>query len=254
MLGGMSVLGMAFALALLAACSGAGGDVGSEGSTPEAVPPADSHSEVGSETPSAAPTVTASGQLPPCGTDNAVFSVSPVALSDFMGLVPLGNFAPSGHVFPTDHIYFHINRVDRSQWELGTVEVPVVSPGDVWVTNIRSTGTENRTDYSVQFSPCEEIKALFIHVSSLSERLEQSFTPPYDECNEYSTGGDLYKNCSKTVNVKLVAGEAVGTAGGDQWQNAVDLLKPISICWLRFLVKCPSRIYIFSAIPSVTVP
>ena len=220
MLGGMSALGVAFALVLLAACSGAGG----EGSSPEAVPPADSHPEVGiGEMPSPAPTVTESGELPPCGKDSAVFSVSPVELSDFMGLVPLGNFAPSGHVFPTDHIYFHINRIDPSQWELGTVEVLVVSPGDVWVTEIRSTGTENRTDYSIRFSPCEEIQAFFIHVSSLFERLEQSFSPPYDECNEYSTGGDNYQNCSKTVNVKLAAGEAVGTAGGDEWQNALDL-------------------------------
>ena len=219
-LGGMSALGMAFALVILAACGGAGG----EGSSPEAAPPVSSPTEAANgETPSPAPTVTASGELPPCGTGNAFFSVSPVALSDFMGLVPLGNFAPSGHVFPTDHIYFHINRIDTSQWELGTVEVPVVSPGDVWVTEIRSTGTENRTDYSIRFSPCEEIQAFFIHVSSLSERLEQSFSPPYDNCNEYSTGGDIYKNCSKTVNVKLAAGEAVGTAGGDEWQNAVDL-------------------------------
>ncbi len=219
MRGGMSALGIAFAMLLLAACSGVGG----EGSSPEAAPPADSPTEVGSETPSAAPTVTASGELPPCGTDNAFFSVSPVELSDFMGLVPLGNFAPSGHVFPTDHIYFHINRIDRSQWELGTVEVPVVSPGDVWVTDIRSTGTENRTDYSIRFSPCEELYAFFIHVASLSEKLEQSFSPPYDECSEYSTGGDNYQNCSKTVNVKLAAGEAIGTAGGDQFQNALDL-------------------------------
>jgi len=149
----MRALGVAFVLVVIVACSGAGGG----GSSPEAAPPADSHSDVGSETPSASPTVTASGELPPCGTDNAFFSVSPVEMSDFMGLVPLGNFAPSvGHVFPTDHIYFHINRIDRSQWELGTVEVPVVSPGDVWVTEISSTGSEGRTDYSLRLSPCEE--------------------------------------------------------------------------------------------------
>ena len=219
MLGGMSALGMAFALVLLAACSGAGG----EGSSPEAAPPAGSSSEAGSETPSAVPPRDSSSELPSCGTDNAFFSVSPVALSDFMGLVPLGNFAPSAHVFPTDHIYFHINKIDRSQWELGTIEVPVVSPGDVWVTEIRSTGTENRTDYGIRFTPCEELDVFFIHVASLSEKLEQSFSPPYDECNEYSTGGSNYQNCSKTENVKLAAGEAIGTAGGDQFLNALDL-------------------------------
>ena len=221
MIGGIRALGVVFVLVVLVACSGAGG----ESSSPQADPPADSHTEAGSvETPSAAPTVTASGELPPCGTDNAFFSVAPVELSDFMGLVPLGNFAPSaGHVFPTDHIYFHINRIDRSQWELGTIEVLVVSPGDVWVTEISSTGYEGRTDYSLRFTPCEELKAFFIHVASLSEKLEQSFSPPYDECREHSTGGASYQSCSKTINVELAAGEAIGTAGGDQFQNALDL-------------------------------
>ncbi len=216
----MRALGVAFAMLLLAACRGAGG----EGSSPEASPPAANPTEAAiGETPSAAPTVTASGELPLCGTDNAFFSVSPVALSDFMDLVPLGNLAPSGHVFPTDHVYFFINRMDSSQRELGTIEVPVVSPGDVWVTEISSSGSEGRTDYGIRFSPCDEVEAFFIHVSSLSERLEQSFSPPYDECREYSTGGSNYQNCSKTINVKLSAGELIGTAGGDQWQNALDL-------------------------------
>ncbi len=204
---------------LLAACSGAGG----EGSSPEAAPPAGSPTQASSETPSAVPTLYSSSELPSCGTDNAFFSVSPVELSDFMGLVPLGNFAPSGHVFPTDHIYFHINRIDRSQWDLGTIEVPVVSPGDVWVTEIRSTGSEGRTDYSIRFTPCEELYAFFIHVASLSKKLQQSFSPPYHECRDHSIGGANYQNCSETVNVRLAAGKAIGTAGGDKFQNALDL-------------------------------
>jgi hypothetical protein len=222
MLGGMRVPGIAFAMLHLAACSGAGG----EGSSPEAAPPAGSPTEAAiGETPSAAPTVRASGELPPCGANDAFFSVSPVELSDFMGLVPLGNFAPSGHVFPTDHIYFHINRIDRSQWELGTIEVPVVSPGDVWVTEIRSTRhvSDDRTDYDIHFSPCDEVVAFFIHVSSLSEELEESFSEPYDQCHDQSTGEFSYQYCSKSVNVKLAAGETIGTAGGDQFQNALDL-------------------------------
>ncbi len=219
MLSGGRTLAIAFAMLLLAACSGAGG----EGSSPEAAPPAGSPTEAGSETPSAVPTLDSSSELPSCGTGNAFFSVSPVELSDFMDLVPLGNLAPSGHVFPTDHVYFFINRIDRSQWELGTIEVPVVSPGDVWVTEISSSGSEGRTDYGIRFFPCDEVEAFFIHVSSLSERLEQSFSPPYDECREYSTGDANYQNCSKTINVKLSAGELIGTAGGDQFQNALDL-------------------------------
>ena len=224
MVGDMRALGVAFVLVLLAACSSGGGEDVRDGSTPEEVPPATSHTEADSDTPSEVlPPRDSSSDLPSCGTEKAFFSVSPVALSDFMGIVPLGNLAPSGHVFPTDHVYFHINRIDRSQWELGTVEVPVVSPGDVWVTEIRSTGSERGTDYGIRFFPCDEVEAFFIHVSTLTGELEESFREPYDECNEYSTGGSNYKNCWKTVNVKLSAGELIGTAGGGQEQNALDL-------------------------------
>lgn len=215
------------ALVFLAACNGGAGGSQREGPASEVPPQATVNPTATprSETPLAAPTRDASGELPPCGTDRAFFSVSPVALADFMGLVPLGNLAPSGHVFPTDHIYFHINRIDRSQWDLGTVEVPVVSPGDIWVTEIRSTQhlSDDRTDYDIRFSPCEELQAFFIHVTSLSEKLEESFSQPYDQCHDQSTGEFSYQYCMKAVHIKVSAGEFMGTAGGDQWQNALDL-------------------------------
>ncbi len=68
----------------------------------------------------------------------ALFDHSPVALDDFMGLVPLSNLGPPGHTFPTDHIYFHINRLDPNNWYAGTVTAPVFTPGDVWVTEVTS--------------------------------------------------------------------------------------------------------------------
>ncbi|MCH7483558.1 MAG: hypothetical protein IIA90_00240 [Chloroflexi bacterium] len=205
---------------LLAACSDGGGDVGSE--TASAAP---SETAGSGQEPLPDPTADAPGELPRCGSESEFFSVSPVAMSDFMGLVPLGNLAPSGHVFPTDHIYFHINRIDRSQWYLGTVEVPVVSPGDVWVTEIRSTRhfSDGRTDYSIYFAPCEELQAFFIHMSSLTGKLQERFSPPYDACEDQSTGDFQYEYCTKTIDVKLSAGELIGSAGGNEWQNALDL-------------------------------
>lgn len=214
----------AFGLVLLAACSNGGVDPGRETSSSEPTPAAPSET-TGSEASLPDPTEDVSGKLPSCGSESEFFSVSPVAMADFMGLVPLGNLAPPSHVFPTDHVYFHINRIDRSQWYLGTVEVPVVSPGDVWVTEIRSTRyvSDGRTDYSIYFAPCEEVRAFFIHVASLTGKLQERFSPPYDRCEDQSTGEFQYEYCTKILDVKLSAGELIGTAGGDEWQNALDL-------------------------------
>lgn len=164
-------------------------------------------------------------RLPSCGSESEFFSVSPVATADFMGIVPLGNLAPPSHVFPTDHVYFHINRVDGSRPDLGTVEVPVVSPGDIWVNEIRSTHhfSDGRTDYSIYFAPCDEVEAFFIHLTTLTGKLQERFSPPYDQCEDQSTGEFQFEYCTKSMDVKLLAGELIGTAGGGEWQNALDL-------------------------------
>jgi len=44
-----------------------------------------------------------------CGTAKAIFTRSPVALTDFFGWVPLGNMGPPAHTFPTDHQYIYVN-------------------------------------------------------------------------------------------------------------------------------------------------
>ena len=203
--------------------------------TPESVPDADR----ASETPTAtltpteteapvAPTVRADG-FGSCGTRNDLFAHSPVDLADFMGLVPLGNLAPPGHTFPTDHIYFHINRIDMSDWYLGTVEVPVVAPGDVWITAVTfSEALSNDpviTDFSVNFTPCEEVEAFFIHLSGLSERILAEVGTDFDRCDEYSIeGSGSFRNCTKSgLWIKLAAGEEFGSAGGNVYANALDL-------------------------------
>ena len=163
-----------------------------------------------------------------CGTKLDYFSYSPVALTDFMGLVPLGNLAPSGHTFPTDHMYFHINRLDIDQWELGTVSVPVVSPGNILITSVTFSEALSLdppvSDFVVRFSPCQEIHAFFIHMASLSDRLMTEIGTNFDRCEEYSVGGGDFRNCEiRGLRIGVPAGEIIGTAGGNQYANALDL-------------------------------
>jgi hypothetical protein len=122
-------------------------------------------------------------------------------------------------------MYFHIRTTDPSDWASPKVEVPLVAPGDLVITRISTSQILTRdpptTDYSVYFSACEEFNGYFLHVNTIAEKLQEQFTPPFDWCNEYSTGGNDYRNCGKSLNIEIKAGEPMGTAGGPG-HNALD--------------------------------
>ena len=177
--------------------------------------------------PTPTPTQTPAGQdsPPSCGIDTELFSVPPLLLSDIVSIVPLGNLNPPGHTFPTNHLYLGIRKSDPDSHESPPAEVPLFSPGDIWITRISTSQniTGGYTDYSISFSPCAEFEAYFLHVTSISQKISDTLdASPPDYCNEYETGGNSYRHCSANVNIPLEAGEVMGTAGGRLGQNALD--------------------------------
>ena len=72
--------------------------------------------------------------LPSCGNKMNFFTAYPVDLANLKLIRPLGfiGSAPE-HIFPTDHVYLGLKR-DSSDHP---IEVPVYSPGDVWITRIK---------------------------------------------------------------------------------------------------------------------
>ncbi len=163
--------------------------------------------------------------LPSCGFNKEFFSASPIGPADITGIRPLGNLAPSGHTYPTRHAYFFI-RKGGGGYEGAPVEVQVVSPGDLYITEIAASDhtSENPpyTDYSISFSPCKDFKGYFGHMTSISQKLKDSLAPSYDSKEEYTTGGKQHRNYRKQVNISVKAGEKIGTAGGRVGQNALD--------------------------------
>ena len=153
-----------------------------------------------------------------CGLDDEFFSVSPIPTSDLTDIVPLGNFNPSGHTFPTRHLYFFIRKTIPSDPDTPTVEVPLLSPGNIKIIEISALKHLSKdppfTDYSIRFSPCSEIRAYFLHVGSISQKISDVFVAPFDWCNDYATGGEDYKLCGKRLSIGFTAGEYMGTAGG----------------------------------------
>ncbi len=162
--------------------------------------------------------------IPTCGNRRQLYSVAPVDPADLSHIIPLGNLNPPGHTFPTAHFYQHIRRVVPGDRSTPSVEVPVVAPGQVWITRISYTENldQGTKDYSLRFSPCVEHEAYFIHLTTLARKLDRQLVEPLS-CNEYTTGGEQWRQCTKEVHTELAAGDAIGTAGGALDRNALDL-------------------------------
>lgn len=169
--------------------------------------------------------------LPSCGDKKELFTVFPLKLTDFKGIVPLGTLAPTAHVLPTHHLFFHPRRVDPNNFNSLPAEVPALSPGNITITEIKFTSSAqnpNLDDGVIVFAPCRELKGYLDHFKTFSPTLKKA----YDEgqlirCDEYQKsyqkfGTVNWKLCIKKVNLHVKAGEQLGTAGGGEGQMVFD--------------------------------
>lgn len=158
---------------------------------------------------------------PRCGDDYTWFSANIMDDEDFGHITPLGAVNPTGHTFPTDHMYFYLNTPLEAK--------PVYAPGKIWIESISTSehlyADPVFTDYSIAFRSCSKLHHFFLHVSGISDALQKAWDKGTEngECNEYTAGGDDYRLCSRTVRKKLQAGDLLGYAGGNANQGALDL-------------------------------
>ncbi len=158
--------------------------------------------------------------LTSCGANNALFSVSPIALNQVRGWEPLGHMGPPGHTFPTDHQYLYIiNPASTSTTPTPPpVTIPVLAPGDLRVTELRRStyGASGLTDYTIYFQPCAEVAGWFGHVSTLTGPLASLTGNINQRCNTYQpTPGITVTQCqSDPLMVDIKAGIQIGTVGG----------------------------------------
>ena len=159
-------------------------------------------------------------QLPSCGNNQVLFTHSPVDIEYITSITPLGNLNPPGHTFPVKHMYINLKNIDSpTDAEEETPIRTLYAPGDIWIQQISSTEYLDRGeyDYSIDFSPCAEFSAYFIHVTSLSEKLEEAFSNGEGDCWEEDPAGQRMRSCNRRVHIKLEAGEEIGTVGGDKF-------------------------------------
>jgi len=153
-----------------------------------------------------------------------IFSASPINIDNILSIVPLGNLNPPSHVFPTDHIYFFISRQKEGD---RTEEVSLYSPGILTVTRVSAIEhlQAGITDYTIELQKGENLHVRLGHVSSLSEIVFGDTTSfqAWEKTNEYTTGSETYRWWSREYDLKVDAGQVIGTAGGNLNQWALDL-------------------------------
>jgi hypothetical protein len=158
-------------------------------------------------------------QLGGCGGGKQLLSVSPIGLGNLSTVVPLGNFGPSGgHVVALQSSHIYLNYVRESSNASIPVPVTMYAPADLTVYQIfafnQSNGgnTPTYTDYKVSFAVCDQVGGYFIHVMNLSSTLKSAF-----DSASFSSPG------TKSISVKLSAGQVIGTAGGNaDWPATLD--------------------------------
>lgn len=170
--------------------------------------------------------------LPSCGNKKELFELSPLELSDFTTITPLGLLSPTAHVFPSPHLYFNVRRQNPENYDSLPAEVPVVAPSDLTVTMVKFIEAKGKPDYNdgmVGFGTCREFKAYFDHLKTFAPKIKDAFDKaPLFQCNEYSltypqpTGKIDFKLCEKKVNLEIKKGEQIGTAGGGEGQKVFD--------------------------------
>ena len=151
-----------------------------------------------------------------CGSRQVFFSTGPVSISTITALTPMGNLSPVNHTFPTDHIFFNI---------YGQL-TPLVAPGSAnlisvtSITYVVSPGppgpVQGSTEFLLEFSPCNEFDWYFDHVQALDSTLASQIGP-MSNCATTSGGGTTKVTCSKTVQIQVSTGQALGL-GANDWR------------------------------------
>jgi hypothetical protein len=191
-------------------------------------------------------------QLPACNGNAPVFSQAPVDPGLLQGIAPLGKLNPPSHTFPTQHTYWYAKGAFINGEEL-LADVPdVVSPGEVWVTRaarVEFASRSYKTDYSIEYSPCDDLYGWFGHLSALDPALLAALEP-FEDCSSRSTADESITECFSHQRVKLNPGDPIGKMGifGNLDVGLLDhrvshtFANPERVPWLTSIV-CPLDYY-----------
>ena len=145
-----------------------------------------------------------------------LFTASPININDLLHVVPLGHLNPPDHTIPTDHTYLTVKNTNQI---IPDSAREVFAPGDITITTIQKThvirgGRLQSDDYSIDFSPCKEVRGKFGHITKLSSILSKMADTDLSCDTRKSGPADEATYCRKDLNFKIKAHELIGEAGG----------------------------------------
>ncbi len=181
--------------------------------------------------------------LPAC--DGKEFTHFPVDLNKIYEISPIGNIAPPGHTFPTEHSFLHISPGGST-----TETLPLSAPADVTVVHISEIRgiTQDPVDYTIYFALCKDLIGYYNHVKELSGNLAGEYKST--ECEDWSSKPD--SSCAKNMFYNGKAGEVIGEVGRLQGNfdfGLIDLRKKHTFAneeryGIRSLyIQCPYEYY-----------
>jgi hypothetical protein len=126
----------------------------------------------------------------PMACEQPAFTTSIVDIEKLDHIIPLGNLNPPGHTLPTRHMYFWV-----------TEPTDLLAPARIHVTNLHIfTG---KGDYEIGFEVCSGVNGYFIHLDTISPRLDPERS--FDDCAE--------NMCFAEVDMWFEEGEFLGQVG-----------------------------------------
>lgn len=139
--------------------------------------------------------------LPSCSSD-IIFTHSPIAMDDVYRFIPLGNYNPSGHVFPTSHHYIDI------QHEKGSISV--YAPCDGWITYVseNSLPAPLSREYAIELWACRDVMVKFGHISRLDDAILLQLGD-VKATTSYATGGSTYNLKVYKPRIEVKAGDKI---------------------------------------------
>ena len=156
-------------------------------------------------------------KYPACPQNIAgIFTKQLMNPEDILALIPLGNVAPPGHVYPVDHIYFQAP-TDK----VGT-KIPMYAPADMWLTGLTSETESNGTvKYDLTFTICQGLSielagqtSLSLDISSELSKVKANKCDSVEKLNHPKT-----ESCEYALDYKVSAGAEIGSATGEPTQT-----------------------------------
>ncbi|MDP6333887.1 MAG: hypothetical protein QF479_04550 [Candidatus Poseidoniaceae archaeon] len=147
--------------------------------------------------------------LPEC-SDNPPFDSNMFEAEDIESIIPLGNYNPPGHTFPTEHMYVIFNQ---------SSSMKVYAPGDVKVTYLgvkkySEAGKGNYNDYDITMHTCTDVNMHLMHMQLDPELIDKAGKE--SRCRSYETHNSEIEMCEYESSFWIDGGTLLGTAGNPQ--------------------------------------